>query len=62
MLGLHIDILIIGHKFCSVVNILTELTLQKELHNFMKNNVFWTKKQKNKTKKANIKTLGRAEN
>jgi len=29
MLGLYLDILIIGHKLCSVLSILAEITLQK---------------------------------
>ena len=44
MLGLYLDTLIIGHKCCSILIILNELTLQKELQNSMTNNVFGTKK------------------
>jgi len=44
MLGLYRDTLLIGHRFCSMLSILNELTLQTELQNVMTNNMFWTKK------------------
>ena len=43
-LGLYLDNLITGHKFCRMLSILNEFTLQKEVYNFMTNNGFWTKK------------------
>ena len=44
MLGLYFDTTIIGYRFCSMLSLLNELKLQKELQKFMTNNVFWTKK------------------
>jgi len=44
MLCLYLDTLIIGHKFCSMLSILNEITSQQELQNFMTYNGFWTKK------------------
>jgi len=44
MLGLYLDTLIIGHKCNNMVSRLNELTLQKELQNFLTKNVFLTKK------------------
>jgi len=35
MLSLYLDTLIIGHKVCSMFIILNEVTVQKELQNFM---------------------------
>ena len=35
MLGLYLDTLIVGHKFCSMLSILNVVTSQKELQNFM---------------------------
>ena len=49
MLGLYLDALIIGHNFCYMLRILTELTLQKELQNFTTNNVIWTNMQNTTT-------------
>ena len=43
MLGPYLDTLMIRHKCCSMLSMLNELTLQKELKGFMANNVFWTK-------------------
>jgi len=43
-----------------MLSILNKFTLQKELHNFLTNNVFWTKKvkaQQQQNRKSNIKTL-----
>ena len=56
MPGLYLDILIIGHKFCSMLSILKEMTLQKEWQNILTINVFWTKENNhnnnnNKTEK-----------
>jgi len=53
--SLTIDTLIIGHTFCSVLSTPNELTLQKELQNFMTIIVFWAK-GKNKTKIKTNKT------
>ena len=39
----YLETLIIGHKFCSILSILNELTLQKEFKKGNVNNVFWTK-------------------
>ena len=36
MPGPYLSILIIGHKFCSMLSIRNKLTLHKELYNFMK--------------------------
>jgi len=44
MQGLYRYTLIIGHKFCNVLSKLNKLTLQKELQNFVANNVFLDKK------------------
>jgi len=44
MLGLYQYTLIIGYKSCNMLIILNKLTLQKELQNFMTNNVFVDKK------------------
>jgi len=44
--SLKTDTLIIGHKFCSVLSTPNELTLQKELQNFMTIIVFWAKRLK----------------
>jgi len=44
MLGLYLDTLTIGHKCCSMLSILNEITVQKELQNVMTNVVFWTQK------------------
>ena len=56
MLVLYLDTLIIGHKCCSMLSKLNELTLQKELPNFMTNNVLDKRRKHNnsKTKKASI--------
>jgi len=64
MLRLYLCTIIIGHKSCNMLSILNKLTLQKELQNFVTNNVFLDKKLKhnNKTKKSNIKTLTGAGN
>jgi len=46
-----------GHNFYSMLILLNELTLQKELQHFMTNNVFGPKKYKQleqQNKKANI--------
>ena len=63
MLGLYLDTLIIGYKLCSMLSILNELTLLKELHtcNFMAKNVFRTKitLHQQHNKKANIKSIAR---
>jgi len=59
MLCLYIDTLIIGHKFSNMLSILNELTLQKQLQNFVTNNVFLTKKQNTK---SNIKSIDKAGN
>jgi len=56
MLCLYMLTLKIGHKFCSMLSILNEITLEKELQNIIKNG-FWTKivktKQQNKNKNKN---------
>ena len=46
MLGLYLYTLKIGHKFCNVLSTLNLLTLQKELHHVVTNNVFWDKNVK----------------
>ena len=55
MLGLYLDNLIIGHKFRNSLSKLNELTFQKELHNFVTNNVFivYKKKKKHNNKRHN---------
>jgi len=35
MLGLYLDTLIIDNKFCNMLSILNELTLEKDLQNFV---------------------------
>ena len=40
MLGLYLDTLIISKKISNMLIILNEITLQKELQNFVTNNVF----------------------
>ena len=56
MLGLCLYTLIIGHKYCNMFSILNKLTLQKELQNFVTNNVLFDKTLKNtKTAKQKIK-------
>ena len=60
MLDLYLYILIIGHNSCNMLSILNKLTLQKDLQNYVTNNVLLDKMYKhnnNKTKKSNIKTL-----
>jgi len=55
--------LINGHKYCKRLSKLIKLTLQKELQNFVTNNVFfgqYVKSQQNN--KSNIKTLAGAGN
>ena len=51
MLGLYLNTLTINHKFCSMLSILNELTLKKELPNFMTNYVFLDQKVENATTK-----------
>jgi len=46
MLGLYLYTLIMGHNSCKMLSILNKLTLQKELQNFVTNNVFLDKKVK----------------
>jgi len=48
MLGLYLYTLVISHKSCKMYK-LYKLTLQKDLHNFVTNNVFMDK-IKNKIK------------
>ena len=62
MQGLYLYTLTIGHKSCNMLNILNKLTLQKELQNFVTNNVFLDKKQQQQNKRSNIKTLAGAGN
>jgi len=61
MLGLYT--LIIGHKFCSMLRIENNLTLQKELQK-CHIIIFWTKgkSQQQQNKNANTKILVRAGN
>jgi len=49
MLGLYLDTCLTGYEFGSIKSKLDKLTLQKELQNFMTNNMFVTKKSKNTT-------------
>jgi len=51
MLGLNLDTLINGHNYCSMISILNELTLQKEIANNYVNNALWTRKLKHNNKK-----------
>ena len=44
MLGLYLYTLIISHKSCKMLSILKKVTLQKDLQNFVTNNVFMDKK------------------
>ena len=46
MLGLYLYTLRIGHKSGNMLSILNKLTLQKELHISVTNNVFFDKKVK----------------
>ena len=46
MLGLYLYTLIIGQKSCNMLSILNKLTLQKELQNFVTNNVLLGQKVK----------------
>jgi len=55
LLDLFLDTIIIGHKLCYMLSILNELTLQKEIHNFVTDNVFRTKKAKPQQQQQNIK-------
>jgi len=55
MLGLYLYTLIIGYKSCKMLSLLNKLTLQKELQNFVTNNVFLDKKVKTTTTKQKIK-------
>ena len=57
MLCLYLDILGIGHTFCSMLTKLNEITLNKELQNFMINNVFMDQKEvKNNNNNNNNRT------
>jgi len=57
VLGLYLDTLRNSHTFCN------ELTLQKDLQNYITNNVFWTtSKNQQQIKTANIKILAKAGN
>ena len=54
MLGLYLFTFIIGQKSCNMLSILNKLTFQKELQNFVTNNVLLgekvkTQPQQNKT-------------
>ena len=40
MLGLYLFTIIIGHKRCNMLSILSKLTLQKKVQNIVTNNVF----------------------
>ena len=51
MLGLYLNTLIICHKCCSMLSLLYESTLQKELPHFMTNNVFGQKSKNTITTK-----------
>ena len=51
-----------GHKSLNILSIVNEFTLQKELHNFLTNNVYLDKVKKQLQKKSNIKTLDTAKN
>jgi len=44
MLGLYPDTLIISHELVYMLSILNELTFQKKLPNFVRNNMFLDKK------------------
>ena len=56
MLGLYLYTLIIGHRSCNMLSILNKLTLPKELHNFVTNNVLLEKKLKHNNNKTKIQT------
>ena len=47
--------LIIGHISFNMLSILNKLTLQKKLHIFVTDNVFWTKKLKHNNNKIKHK-------
>jgi len=49
MLDLYLDTLIVGHKCCSMLSVLNELTLQTQFKKCMTNNVFWSKKENTTT-------------
>jgi len=55
MLGLYLYTLIIGHKYCSILSILNQLTLKKKLQNFVTNNVLF--RQKIKTQQQQNKKI-----
>ena len=43
MLCLYLDTFISVHRLCSMLGILNEISVQKELQNLMTNNGVWTK-------------------
>ena len=58
MFGLYLYTLIIGHKSCNTLSILNKILLQKNLQNFVTNNVFFDKKKiktQQQNRKSNIK-------
>ena len=57
MLGLYLDNRIIGHKFRNSLSKLNELTLQKELHNFVTNNVFIFLQKKEKAQQQKTQSI-----
>ena len=44
MLGLYLNTLMLGNKSCNMLSILNKLTTQKELQNFVTNDVLLDKK------------------
>jgi len=64
MLCLCLNTRIIGENVYSMLSILNDITLQKELQNFLQTNAFWATKVKRhqQDRLANIKTLVRAGN
>jgi len=56
MLCLYPDTIKMGHKRCSMLGILNEITLQKEWQHFMANNVFGQKIAKKERQKRRTLT------
>jgi len=55
MLGLYLYTLIISHKFYKMLSTLKQITLQKDLQNFVTNSVLWTTRKSTTTTKQKIK-------
>ena len=51
MLRLYVDTLIVGHKHCNVLRLLTEIELQREWQHFVTNHISSHKKTKHQQNK-----------